>query len=133
MRSSLVRNLQKGSVQHHGQKRELSATLSQKICDKLVYRHLHKSKYNYTLSLFAPEAGLSTADLSSSLEEILQLLNVHPSSVAFTKIKEVITTEEYNGGGSDLWVVIKSLLGLFGGDEGDGKRKKSSVSVQTGS
>ena len=86
MRNSLVKNLQKGTYEQRKPKNDLSATLSQKIADKLVYRHLHKSQYKYTLSLFAPEAALSAADLSSSLEEILQLLNVHPGSIAFRKI-----------------------------------------------
>ena len=150
MRNSLIKSIREKKLQTTDQKTELRDALSQKLADKLVYRHLHKSRYSYTMSLFASEAGLSAAELSTSLEEILQMLNVSADSKAFAYVVSTMpmmalgeklpefgillqkeTLDTRNGeGASDLWILIKCLLKCFGADDGS---LKPSCAVQTGS
>ncbi|XP_017278185.1 oral-facial-digital syndrome 1 protein homolog [Kryptolebias marmoratus] len=58
-------------------------------CNSIVADHLHTSGYEYTLSVFCPESGLSKSQILKK-EDLLQLLKISPASPlsSFTVNKE---------------------------------------------
>ena len=83
MRTSLVKGLRDGSFP---KKSESPEDFGKQLTDTLVHRHLQRSGYNYTMSVFAPEAGLHGSEAPPNLDDILQLMNVMPGSVAHAQI-----------------------------------------------
>ena len=83
MRTSLVKGLRDGSFP---KKSDSPDDFGKQLTDRLVYRHLQRSGYNYTLSVFAPEAGLHGSEATPNIDDILQMLNVMPGSIAHAQI-----------------------------------------------
>ncbi|XP_028249178.1 centriole and centriolar satellite protein ofd1 isoform X2 [Parambassis ranga] len=62
-----------------------SEPLLASACNSIVADHLRVSGYEYTLSVFYPESGLSK-DKVVSKEDLLQLLKINPNSTLYTSL-----------------------------------------------
>ena len=62
----------------------------QRLIDELIARHMEACNFSYSLSVFGPESGTGGENGARfSEEEILQHLNIHPSSRLARKITEL--------------------------------------------
>ncbi|XP_038149328.1 oral-facial-digital syndrome 1 protein homolog isoform X2 [Cyprinodon tularosa] len=80
-----------------------SETLLLSACNSMVADHLRTLGYEYTLSVFCPESGLSN-DKILKKEDLLRILNLSPSSAIFTSM--------LNKENSDKGFLFSLLAGL---------------------
>ncbi|GAA6111794.1 oral-facial-digital syndrome 1 protein homolog isoform X1 [Tachysurus ichikawai] len=86
LRNQLIVELQRESLPRMVS--EKSQSLSLLASNSLVIRHLQSSGYDYTLSVFYPECGISKEKVFST-KDILQLLRISPQSPAYRHLVNI--------------------------------------------
>ncbi|XP_061579392.1 centriole and centriolar satellite protein ofd1 isoform X2 [Cololabis saira] len=85
MRNQLIQELKLSPLTGHDQ-RSIPVKLEPLLvsaCNSIVVDHLRSSGYEYTLSVFCPESGLSKEKVFKK-EDLLQLLKISPESALYT-------------------------------------------------
>ncbi|XP_060731597.1 centriole and centriolar satellite protein ofd1 isoform X1 [Tachysurus vachellii] len=90
LRNQLIVELQRESLPR--MVTEKSQSLSLLASNSLVIHHLQSSGYEYTLSVFYPECGISKEKVFST-KDILQLLRISPQSPAYRHV----VTDDHSG------------------------------------
>ncbi|XP_072542801.1 centriole and centriolar satellite protein ofd1 isoform X2 [Salminus brasiliensis] len=85
LRNQLIQELQNQSKPGPRMLSAKADSLSALASNSLVIDHLQKCGYEYTLSVFYPECGLS-ADKVFSMRDLLQLLKISPHSPVYTSV-----------------------------------------------
>ncbi|XP_058246991.1 centriole and centriolar satellite protein ofd1 isoform X2 [Hemibagrus wyckioides] len=90
LRNQLIVELQRESLPQTSS--EKSQSLSLLASNSLVIQHLQSSGYEYTLSVFYPECGISKEKVFST-KDILQLLRISPES----RLYKHLVADNYSG------------------------------------
>eukprot|EP00002_Diphylleia_rotans_P036017 TRINITY_DN789_c0_g3_i1.p1 TRINITY_DN789_c0_g3~~TRINITY_DN789_c0_g3_i1.p1 ORF type:complete len:983 (-),score=223.66 TRINITY_DN789_c0_g3_i1:61-3009(-) len=118
LRSHLLRQLRaRGKLLPFTPQSQVS--LVHKVANSLIFEYLQNVDYNYTLSIFGPEAGV-TLSTRIHAEDTLRALRIHPS----TLMHRTLSKFESGKHGSLLVMILEEIGNIF-------ERNQTSQYVQT--